>query len=129
MKTTFIAILIIALSLGAFFLFAPDYQKDKLVGLVTAGTDERKCFNLYKEDFRDPSTAYLVDSYIWTREDELKYLPNNIAPVFEEHEAVLRVSAQAKNGFGAYGQVYLECPLKDGRFDRHTAAMWRISNL
>lgn len=108
---------------------APKYQKDKVVGLLTAATDERKCFNFYKDSLKDPESAYLVDSYTWTKENEMEYASGTPDPVFKEYDAVLRVKIQAKNGFGAYGSLTVECPLKNGKFDRHYASVWQIENM
>lgn len=111
---------------SALWFFAPEYQKDKVVGIFSSGSDERKCFNFYKDDFKDPSSAYFVNSYIWSKENELKYSKPNYDPIFDKYDSILRVEAQAKNGFGAYGPVHVECPLVDGKFNKHAARMRRI---
>ena len=125
-KSVLIGIGLGTLAVLAFLLLAPNYQVDKIKGLLTLSTDERKCFNFHKESLKDPETAYLVDSYIWTKEDEEKYASGNSDPVFKEYDSVLTIKAQAKNGFGAYGDVWFECPLKNGKFDRHYSRMWQL---
>lgn len=126
MKKIIIAATFIAVAGGVFWLIGPNYQKDKIVGIFTALNTDRKCFNFYKEYFKDPETAYFVDSYIWSKEDALKY-SRKLDKVFEKYDSVVRVEVQAKNGFGAYGQLYIECPLVNGDFDRHAAFMHRLN--
>ena len=125
-KSALIGIGLGALAVLAFLFLAPNYQVDKIKGLLTLSTDERKCFNFHKESLKDPETAYLVDSYIWTKENEEEYGSGNPDPVFKEYDSVLTIKAQAKNGFGAYGDVRFECPLKNGKFDKHYSRMWQI---
>lgn len=125
-KSVLIVIAFSVLAISVFSFLAPNYQIDKIKGLFTASTDERKCFNFHKESLKDPETAYLVDSYIWTKEDEEKYSSGSIDPVFKEYDSVLRIKVQAKNGFGAYGDIRFECPLKNGKFDNHYSRMWQI---
>ena len=48
-------------------------MKDKLIGVATFASNERQCFNFHKDDFTDPDSAYLVSSFVWTKQDELKY--------------------------------------------------------
>ncbi len=127
-KMLFVVGLVVFSAIYIAFL-APKYQKDKVVGLLTAATDERKCFSFHKNSLKDPESAYLVDSYTWTKENEMKYASGSSSPVFKEYDAVLRVKLQAKNGFGAYGSLTVECPLKNGKFDRHYASMWQIENM
>jgi hypothetical protein len=128
-RTAVFAVVLVFLTVGYIFFLAPRYQRDKFIGLITAGTDERKCFNFHKDTFKDPESAYVVDSYVWTKENEMKYGASSPNPVFKEYDAVLRVRLQAKNGFGAYGSMVVECPLKNGKFDRHYAAMWQIEKM
>jgi hypothetical protein len=121
-------LLLLAAIFGGFMFFAPEYQRDKVVAVFTAATDERKCFNFHKKHFKDPSTAYLVDSYIRTKEKEQEYL-SNIDPMIDKYGAVLTVSVQAKNGYGAYAPVYVECPLVDGKFDEFSALIARLDSI
>src|SRR5690606_38521669 len=123
-KRMIIAIVLALVGLG-FWLLGPNYLKYKVVGGLTVGKNDRKCFNYHKEYFKGPETAYFVDSYIWSKEDELRY-SKNPDKVFEEYGSVMRVEVQAKNGFGAYGKTYVECPLVDGKFDEHAAFMHRL---
>tara|TARA_B110000211_G_scaffold234381_1_gene303788 strand:- start:1419 stop:2006 length:588 start_codon:yes stop_codon:yes gene_type:complete len=125
-KSVLIGIGLGVLVISAFLFLAPNYQIDKIKGLFTASTDERKCFNFHKESLKDPETAYFVDSYIWTKENDNEYGSGKPDPVFKEYDSVLRIKAQAKNGFGAYGDVRFECPLKNGKFDKHYSRMWEI---
>ena len=125
MKKIMIVAIVLALVGVGFWMFAPNYLKDKVVGFSTIGKNDRKCFNYHKEYFKDPETAYFVDSYIWSKEDELKY-SKKTDKVFEKYDSVVRVEVQAKNGFGAYGKTYVECPLVDGKFNDHAAFMHRL---
>lgn len=127
MKTTIFGIILSAAFFGGFMFFAPDYQRDKVVAIFTASSDERKCFNFHKDHFKDPSTAYLVDSYIRTKEEELE--SSNMDPLFNDYEAVLTVKAQAKNGYGAYGPIYVECPLVNGKFDEISSVIARLDSI
>lgn len=125
MKKIIIVLVVFVIAGGTFWVIGPNYQKDKIVGIFTAANSDRKCFNFYKEYFKDPETAYFVDSYIWSKESELKY-SNKPNKVFDKYDAVVRVEVQAKNGFGAYGKLYIECPLVEGKFDEHAAFMHRL---
>ena len=126
MKKIIILAIVFVLIAGSFWIVVPNYQKDKVVGIFTATNSDRKCFNFYKEYFKDPETAYFVDSYVWSKESELKY-SKKPEKVFEKYDAVVRVEVQAKNGFGAYGKSYIECPLVDGKFNEHAAFMHRLN--
>ncbi len=125
MKKVIVALFVFVLACSAFWTVGPNYQKDKIIGIFTASNSDRQCFNFYKEHFKDPETAYFVDSYVWSKESELEY-SKNPDKVFEKYDAVVRVDVQAKNGFGAYGKLYIECPLVDGKFDDHAAFMHRL---
>jgi hypothetical protein len=102
-------------------------QKDSLIGVATFSTDERKCFNIHVDDYRDPSSAYIASSYVWTKELEEKY-PTGIGKTFDEYDAVIRVKVHAKNGFGAYSKNYIECPLVDGKLNDREARRWRLKS-
>lgn len=84
---------------AAFMLFAQDYQKDKVKGLLTFSTNERQCFNHHVREFKDPSTAFLADSV-------------------ETGTAVI-ITVMAKNGYGAYGETLEACRLNAGEFDEN----------
>lgn len=122
-KWVVIGLLVIS---GLFVLLAPPQYKDKIIGLATFYTDERKCFNHHKETLKDPSSAYLVSSFIHTKELEKSIRPNNMDPAFDKYDEILYVKIQAKNVFGAYGSMYVECPLVNGKFSDHEAFMHRM---
>ncbi|ASP47130.1 hypothetical protein [Cognaticolwellia beringensis] len=127
MKKTWILMLLIFFVLG-FWLFVPPYQKDKIIGVFTAGQSDRKCFNFHKQYYKDPETAYFVDSYVWSKENELSTGTKYPDPAFEKYDTLIRVEVQAKNGFGAYIKEFIECPLIDGKFDDYEALIHRINN-
>jgi hypothetical protein len=112
-----------------FALFAPAYQRDKVIGLFTFMRNDRQCFNFHKKDFKDPDSAYMESSYIWTRADEKEYNKSNRNPIFKKYEAVVRVKVHAKNSMGGYVSDSIECPLVDGKFNDHAAEMVRLDDL
>jgi hypothetical protein len=101
-------------------VFLPRYQTDKLKGIVFSHTDERQCFNFHKEFLNDPESAYIVDSYLWTKIDEFK-INQNPASIFALYDTLLKVKVKAKNKYGAYVDTLLVCPLVDGNFDKLAA--------
>jgi len=127
MNPKIIIVISIVVLTGAFLLFASAPAKDHLVGLVTFATDERQCFNLYKEDFYDPATAYVEESFVWTKaKEEQMSKPSLRNPLYYKYDTVLNVKVHAKNRMGGYVVNWLVCPLLNGRFDRHTVEMYRI---
>lgn len=113
--------LLISLGIAISFLFfLPKYQVDKLKGLVFSQTDERQCFNFHKDYLNDPESAYVVDSYLWTKVDEFK-VNQNPASIFALYDTLLKVKVKAKNKYGAYVDTLLVCPLVDGSFDKLAA--------
>lgn len=100
----------------AFWIFANDYQKDKLLGSISHTNDEKQCLNAYNDSLKDPSTAYIVDSFIWTKEQE-ESVSHLLTPIYEKYDSVLNVKIMAKNNFGAYSETYIRCPLVDGKVD------------
>ena len=114
---------------GLFFLFAPGLYKDKLVGLATFNSDERKCFNHYKEALKNPSSAYLISSYILKKETLKGMAKEKLEEEFGEYDAILKVKLQAKNGFGAYGAMYVGCPLVNGKFNDNETFLYRTRSL
>lgn len=123
MKTNYLILLAVAVSGTLFAILAPANIKDKLIGVATFATNERQCFNFHKSDFNDPDSAYLEDSFIWTKEDELSSVGQALArEAYLKHDAILNIKVRAKNRMGAYVQEYVECPLVNGRFDESAAA-------
>lgn len=120
MKKIIITSLIITTVIVAWLLLPP-HQKDKFNALIMPNTPERQCYELYKNDLKDPYTAYLESSYIWTKELEMK---SSMKPdkKFDKYDEFIVVKVRAKNGFGAYGVVRFECPLVQGSF-RYSDAM------
>lgn len=121
--------------LGGGYWLAPAQTKDKIIGLASFATDERRCFNYHRSSFVDPESAYVADSYIWTKENELHSMKVVASPgdniedmmdqVFKKYDAILRVNAYAKNRMGGYVSETVECPLIDGHFDEHAAFMYK----
>lgn len=106
---------------GAFALFAPAYQKDKVLAVFTSGTNERQCFNYHKnnlEAFGDPSTAYLSESYVVTKKSDGVLFRELSGPAFEKYDSLLIVVARAKNSYGAYRRFTLKCVLVNEQFDQ-----------
>ena len=121
MKKIVIGVSAVIATAGAFALFAPEYQKDKVLALFTSGTNERQCFNYHKnnmEAFNDPSTAYLSKSYVLTKESDSVLFKEFSGSAFETHDSLLIVVAQTKNSYGAYGKSTLKCVLVNEQFDR-----------
>ena len=121
MKNTVIGVSVAIAAAGAFALFAPEYQKDKVLALLTSGTNERQCFDYHKnnlEAFKDPSTAYLSDSYVVNKKSDKELFEAASGPAFEKHDSLLIVVAQTKNSYGAYGKSTLKCVLVNEQFDR-----------
>lgn len=113
------AIAVVASALaGALMLFGEPYQKDRLVGAFTFGTNARQCFSLYRDILKDADTAYVAGSYVWTKDLERRVSGARIDPKYDLWPEILHVTVKAKNSFGAYGDVVIECPLQDGRVDR-----------
>lgn len=119
----------LVIAAAGFWLLAPAAIKDRLVGLATFNTDERQCFNLYKEHLNDPESAYLEKSFVWTKEWEAKYRGVNPDPIYKKYDSVLKVQIRAKNRMGGYVDQWVQCPLLNGRFDRHTTEMYRIDEM
>lgn len=108
-------VLLVALS-GSFWILAPAYMKDKVVGVATFYTSERQCFNYRKAYFNDPDTAYVDGSFIWTKEREERSGVKNPDPIFEDYDEVVSVKVYAKNRLGNYIMDYVRCPLENGKF-------------
>ena len=104
---------------------APEYMKDRVLGVATFATSERRCFNFHKPDFKDPETAYLEESYVWSKDDHANY-GGSENDTFSKYDAVIRVKVRAKNSMAAYTSEYIECPLIRGSFDNHAAFMHRM---
>jgi hypothetical protein len=131
MKKIVIGVSAVIATAGAFALFAPEYQKDKVLALFTSGTNERQCFDYHKnnrEAFKDPSTAYLSKSYVLTKESDSVLFKEFSGSAFEKHDSLLIVVAQAKNSYGAYGKSTLKCVLVNEQFDR-TATVLLLTDI
>lgn len=107
---------------------APANMKDKLVGLAKFATDERKCFNFYKNDFVDPDSAYVTHSFIWTKKDELSSGSEYADRAYQKYEAMINVEVFAKNNMGGYVKEYVTCPLVNGSFDLHEASVYKSNS-
>lgn len=127
MKTKVLVFSGIATIVILFATFAPANMKDKLIGIVQFTTDERQCFNLYKDDFTDPDSAYVSDSFVWSKQDEIKTGTEYPDPVYDKYDATITVEVFAKNRMGGYVKEYVKCPLVNGHFDSHEAFIYKTS--
>lgn len=110
MKKFLLSVVAVSFGAGAFWLFAPAHIKDKAYGVLTFATPERMCFREHLDYFSDPDTAYLADSYIWTKEDEIRNGSYDMAP-FKNTDQIIKVEVRAKNKFGAYAETYVTCAM------------------
>jgi hypothetical protein len=117
MKTKNIIIIasltIISLILGLFWVVAPTPMKDKIIGLFTFASAERKCFNYYKNDyFKDPDSAYIDSSRILTREHDGVELEQY--PLLDvKYKSVVQIKVLARNSMGGYAVSDIMCPLEE----------------
>ncbi len=106
-----------------FWVVAPTLIKDKVVGLVTFSSTDRQCFNYYKNKdnyFKDPDSAYMESSLIWTKTDNLDELREhqNIIEIdkvinIKEYDSIVKVKVRARNSMGGYASEDIYCPLAD----------------
>lgn len=87
-------------------------------------SNERQCFNFHKNTFKDPYSAYVLGSYTDTKETASKFNPNKETR-FKDFNEFIVVRVYAKNGFGAYGNIAIECPLIDHSFSETYALIHR----
>lgn len=105
---------------------SPPHIKDRLIGVSTILSNERQCFNFHKDRYKDPHTAYILSSYVKTKEDEIRLNPKPDIK-FEKYDSFIIVITRAKNSFGAYGDLVIECPLIDGQFNETQALIHSIN--
>jgi len=129
MKALIATVCVLAVLVGGFFVVAPAYQKDKVIAVFTSGTNARMCFNSYKDELKDPDTAYLTGSRKLTKEQVRKYGADDMDPVYDEYDSILKIEVRAKNGFGAYRKIQRTCPLVDGEFSEDAMLIYRIDRL
>lgn len=125
MKTNALILVVVAAIGILFATLAPANMKDKLVGVVTFASDERRCFNFHKADFIDPDSAYVRDSFIWTKKNELSIGSKYPDPAYQKYEAMINVEVLAKNRMGGYVKEYVTCPLVNGSFNSDEAFMYK----
>ena len=114
----------VAIISAVFYLFAGSSTKDKISGMAGYLTNERQCFRFHRERYNDPDSAYVLNSYIWSRSDE-SFLPEaNRTKSLKLYDSVIRVKTKAKNAMGSYRTVYIECPLVDGEFSAKESNHW-----
>lgn len=113
-----VSLIITSLLFGLFWIVAPAYMKDKVVGLITFPSAERQCFNYHKDNFKDPDTAYIKVSSILTKNEGMAIMGGNPYEIYEKFDSYVVVNVQAKNSMGGYGSELIKCPLVDNRFDR-----------
>lgn len=126
MKSPALIMIAAAVAVILFWFAGPAYLKDRIRGVVTFATDERRCFSFHKDDFKDPETAYVESSYVWTKANETKSSQYYTDPVFTKYDAVIKVKVRAKNAMGGYVSEHVECPLVNSSFDEYAASMHRL---
>jgi len=117
-KYLIITIVSIGIILGVLLNISSALTRDRIVGLVAFATDERKCFNYYKDDdyFKDPDSAYIDSSTILTKKndkEELKLYYPHILDKKSSFNSIIEVNVFAKNSMGGYVSDKIECPLGD----------------
>ena len=111
-----ICLTVTGLIFGLFWVTAPALMKDKVIGLATFASAERKCFNYYKHKndyFKDPDSAYIESSRILTKEANLSEL-GKYGSLFlknDEYISVVEINVYSKNSMGGYGKDKIYCPL------------------
>lgn len=91
-----------------FWLLAEPHQIEQFKNRFSS-SDQVKCFEWHRDRLKDPATAYPVSSF-------KSRVAAEIDPALENGEPVLVVVAKAKNGFGAYDDIHLPCPLSNGQY-------------
>lgn len=105
---------------GLFWVVSPENIKDKIIGLLTFASNERQCFNYYKNDkdyFKDPDSAYIVSSVILEKSyngnsdhhEHLEELKDLI------YDSILRLKVRARNSIGGYATDNIDCPLLNNK--------------
>jgi len=110
-------------------LFAPPYLRQRVTIPVLAALGNRsaQCFVHFRDHFKDPYTAYLVEGYELSEDSVLwpSWLEKGSTV-----RRILRIEAKARNGFGAYDSEYFECGLDENeRFDEVKTAIIRLDKL
>lgn len=108
MKTIILLLGIIAGFIS--WVLAPNYQKDKLYGLVDFSV-ERQCFEYHRDALKDPETAYLVKQNV---NDGLN---------------TFYIKVKARNAFGVYGDVKFRCAQKGAKFDASATKRFKVARL
>ena len=119
MKTNSLILLALVVIGVLFATLAPAAMKDKLIGLTTFATNERRCFNFHKDDFNDPDSAYIDHSFISQKDNR------SHAFLSREYKEMLQVKVRVKNQMGAYDWDYVSCPLVEGKFDETASRLYK----
>lgn len=104
-----LVILMAAILIGGWMVL-PNYQKDKVYALFDSSVS-RQCFDYHRDKLKDPETAYLVKEKV-----------SALAETFY-------ITVKAKNGYGAYGSVVLECKQKNGELNESAMFSMKIEEL
>lgn len=109
-------ILFLVIAGSYFVIFVPPKEKEKLAKLVTNNTNEQKCFDYSKDYFKDPKSAEIIGSYI-TNEKSTSSSSDPFEEAQKKYREIISVAVRAKNGYGAYGTININCAIIDGEFD------------
>lgn len=91
-----------------FFMFAPTDRVQAVKASWHRMTNDpgQLCFDIHADSLKDPTTAQIIESKVYTDE------------VF--------VTYRAANSFGAFRKDTFVCPLVNGRFHKHKAEMAKL---
>ena len=127
-------VIVTSILLGLFWVVAPALMKDKVVGLITFASTGRQCFNYYKNEkdfFKDPDSAYIENSLIWTKKDNAEELRDHQGIIeidkvltIKQYDSVVQVKVRAHNSMGGYASEDIYCPLVDKEFNKTNLAMY-----
>lgn len=108
---------VIGLLLSLFWVVAPALMKDKVVGVIAFSSADRRCFNYYKNEkdyFKDPDSAYIESSDIFTKkEDQDKMIHYYPLAFGMGYDSIVEIKVRARNSMGGYVSDSIYCPYKE----------------